>query len=641
MDTTKDPNPGLGTSPWVAYDPAQDVMDRLGVDPKFHDNIRSHLLSRLKASETAMSKFYARWSVNEKKVQAYIDLPKYEQLLKDMNDTGSPPSPVSITFPYAFATLWTVVTYMVHTFTGRKPMFQVAASKSESVQSAKNMETVLQWNADATRMVSSLMQYFVDGELYGVAVVRCLWKQKFSKRSRWKSLEGVEKWLASALNKPVQERVRETALVFEGNEVVNVDPYMFFPDPNVPMNKVNKEGEFVFWRTYTGKHTLLEAQAAGQIKYVDRASGQMPINQTTGDSARGRGFGGDSNPGLRTNNPGLANSYQVDQGSVVIIPAELGLGESKSPEKWLFTILNKDQIVQMEPLDLEHDMHPVAVTEPNTMGYGFGQMSLIDYIGPIQDTLSWLLNSHMHNVRSTINNSFIVNPAMVEMQDLRTPNPDGKIIRLKAAAMGMDVRQAVQQLAVTDVTANHMNDLGTFMKTGDAASGVSDNMRGIQDGGGRKTATEVRTSSEAGASRLASKAIAYSSQGLVDLTEQMSVNLQANMSAPVFLSIVGEEGRDAPIEIKPDSVVGDFYYPTHDGTLPIDRVAMVDVWKEIMLAVAQDPELRKKFSLDKIFEFTAKLGGATNIESFKVQIAPEGAQPGAPIPTEVSNAGIG
>jgi len=632
---------GLSGKSWMDYDATQGVMDRLGSDQKFHDNLRSYLLDRITTSERAMSKFYPRWNVNEKKVQAYIDLPDYEQLLKEMNEQGKPPSPVSITFPYAFATLWTVVTYMVHTFTGRRPMFQVAASKAESVQSAKNMETVLQWNADATRMVSALMQYFVDGELYGVSIVRCLWKQKFSKRSRWKTLEGVDKWLAGALGKPLQERVRDTALVFEGNEVVNVDPFMFFPDPSVPMNKVNKEGEYVFWRTFSGKHTLLEAQAAKQLRYVEKAADKMPTNQTTGDSARGRGFGGDSSPGMRLNSTGVANAYQVDQGSVVIIPAELGLGESTAPEKWLFTILNKDQIVQAEPLDLEHDMHPVAVTEPNTMGYGFGQMSLVDYIGPIQDTLSWLLNSHMHNVRSTINNSFIVNPAMVELGDLRTPNPDGKIIRLKPAALGMDVRQAVQQLAVTDVTANHMNDLGTFMRTGDAASGVSDNMRGIQDGGGRKTATEVRTSSEAGASRLASKAICYSSQGIVDLTEQMSVNLQANMSTPVFLSIVGAEGRDAPIEIKPDSVVGDFYYPVHDGTLPIDRVALVDVWKELMIGVAQDPELRKKFSLEKIFEFTAKLGGATNIESFKVQIAPEGAPVGAPIPTEVPNAGIG
>jgi hypothetical protein len=199
----------------------------------------------------------------------------------------------------------------------------------------------------------------------------------------------------------------------------------------------------------------------------------------------------------------------------------------------------------------------------------------------------------------------------------------------------MDMKNAVQQLAVTDVTRGHIDDLGTFMRAGDVTSGVSDNMRGIQDSGGRKTATEVRTSSEAGASRQASKAIMYSSQGIVDLTEQMSVNLQANMTEAVYVSIVGAEGRDTPIEIKPDAVVGDFYYPVHDGTLPIDRVALVEVWKEIMLGVASNPELSKRFALDKIFEFTAKLGGATNIESFKVQVAPDGAPQGAPIPTEV------
>jgi len=54
-----------------------------------------------------------------------------------------------------------------------------------------------------------------------------------------------------------------------------------------------------------------------------------------------------------------------------------------------------------------------------------------------------------------------------------------------------------------------------------------------------------------------------------------------------------------------------------DGSLPYDKTALLEVWKEIMFGVAQDPELRQEYSVSKIFEHVAELGGAKNISSFK------------------------
>lgn len=91
-----------------------------------------------------------------------------------------------------------------------------------------------------------------------------------------------------------------------------------------------------------------------------------------------------------------------------------------------------------------------------------------------------------------------------------------------------------------------------------------------------------------------------------------------------MLRVLGIDGKEHPIIIGPEHVVGDFYFPVHDGTLPIDRIAMVDVWRELMTGVAQDQELRQTFSLPKMFEHAAELAGAKNIESFKLQ---QGDQP--------------
>ena len=66
-------------------------------------------------------------------------------------------------------------------------------------------------------------------------------------------------------------------------------------------------------------------------------------------------------------------------------------------------------------------------------------------------------------------------------------------------------------------------------------------------------------------------------------------------------------------------LTGDFHFPVHDGTLPLDRVAMLDVWKEIFMGVASDPSLRQQFSVVEIFKHIAQLGGAKNIEKFELQ----------------------
>ena len=131
--------------------------------------------------------------------------------------------------------------------------------------------------------------------------------------------------------------------------------------------------------------------------------------------------------------------------------------DEEYPVKYLFTLVNRGQIVQAEPLDYDHDKHPVSVTEPYSMGYGFGQPGIIDYMAPLQDLMSWLVNSHMDNVKTMLNNMWLVDPSRVEMQDLKQPGA-GKLIRLKRAAYGSDVNSAVRQLQVGDVTSGHLRD---------------------------------------------------------------------------------------------------------------------------------------------------------------------------------------
>lgn len=609
--------------------PSLSPIERLKPKSKLHETVLDYLLTRLDRSERAMQMFHPRWNVNELKLQAYISLPKYEQILKEMNRKAKPPKQVSIIIPTSYATVSTITTFMTHAFVGRRPVFQAGTYDDKWLPNARNIETVNQYNLDHNRFVRHVAQTNQDWQIYGFSGLRLGWTKEMRMRTRRSAPQRVG-FDGSPVTMPTQI-TRELTRVYEGNLVVAIDPFTFFPDTSVPMHMVAEKGEFVFWRTFEAKHSLLRDEADGVLKYVNAAQVTLNISRS-GTSARGASmrslaYDGEAHPeenqGTGSARVGgrygsIKDRYVVDQGTVEIIPKELGLSDETRPEKWLFTILNQDQIVQAEPFISDHGYHPVAIAEPGVQGYGLGNPGTIDYTGPLQDAISWLFNSHMDNVRKVINDSLVVDPKMVVMKDLKPEeNEVHRIIRLKESMMGADVRQAIYQLPVQDVTRGHITDIQVLFGINERITGVSDNMMGTQDTGGRKTATEIRTASGAAGSRLAFTNRMISAQQMIPLAEMMTLNNQQYLSDDFFLQVTGEAGAKAPIRITPDMLVGDFYFPQHDGTLPLDRVAMLDVWKEIMGLILQAPVLQQKYDLGRVFEHVADLGGARNIETMR------------------------
>lgn len=612
----------MGAAPAMYY-PGKDEapIDVLQPNSPHHKYVLEYLLDRIKASEDEMSKFYARWQVAERKVQAYMSLPNYEQMLRDMNNSSKPPAPAIILFPYKYAVISTIVTHCMQVFCGQKPFFPLGANSKEAADNVRYMQAMVQFHNDQTKMIMRLFQLLLDGELYGMGAVRCTWKTVYGKKRIIRPLSEAERMMYANNPQQMPSAVRdyEERVIFAGNSIENIDPFMFFPDPNVPMCEVSEKGEFVFWREWVGKHVLIRAQQEGLLKYVetvDPSQGSHHDSKWYNLSHRNVLTGGSSHAGdsMRNNNILRSNSYMVDQGSVEIIPNELGLGDSKKPEKWLFTILNKKQIVQAEPLDLDHNRHPVEVSEPYSLGYGFGQPALGDYIGPIQDFLSWLLDSHIYNVRASLNNQWLYDPSKINEKDLKYPQP-GKHIRLRPEAYGTDARLAVHQFPVNDVTQNHMGDLSTFLKVGDMVAAVNDPMRGVTPEGGRRTATETRRVTDAAGSRLGVHAKLISQQAIVRIAEQMVKNIQQLQEEEIWLQVVGQEEF---ARIGPQLLMGDFTYTVHDGSLPLDKVASFELWKEILTGMAQSPLLMQTHSLPRIFENVCSLGGAPNITSYRL-----------------------
>ncbi|MEA2037474.1 MAG: hypothetical protein U9O94_08240, partial [Nanoarchaeota archaeon] len=262
----------------ITIDESLKPIDRIKPESQHHGMVLSKLNKMLKTSEDKMNAFYERWGVAEKKMQAYIDLSDAEEIMKEDNDAGKAPKIISIVVPYSYSTISTIVTYLIHTFTGQKPMFSVSPYKAECIDAARNMETILQYQADHSRLIKQFYQWFMDGEIYGVGIMKTLWEEDEQYRTKWKDqvIESPMQGLIGSEQYNITERVRvrEKAVVYQGNKLETIDPYRFFPDPSVPMEEVNKKGQFVFWRDFVSKQSLKDKENKGIYKYVAHAGNQ-------------------------------------------------------------------------------------------------------------------------------------------------------------------------------------------------------------------------------------------------------------------------------------------------------------------------------------------------------------------------------
>jgi hypothetical protein len=244
----------------------------------------------------------------------------------------------------------------------------------------------------------------------------------------------------------------------------------------------------------------------------------------------------------------------------------------------------------------------------------------------VQNTIDWLLNTHFYNVRASLNNQFIVDPSKIVLKDVQNSGA-GFVWRLRPEAYGSDISKIFMQVPVTDVTRSHMSDYQMMLGVGEKILGVNDQIMGALSAGGRKTATEVRTSTGFGVNRQKTITEYMSNTGFGSHAQSIVMSTQQFYDAQQKIRRVGDLVLDAGakfLQVTPEDIVGQFDLVPVDGTLPIDRMAQANLWKEIMASIKNmPPQVSMGYDWARIFGWAAQLGGLKNIQQFKVQVVPD------------------
>lgn len=591
-----------------------------------HKRLVREIRARKTFSERKLSHRYKQWRESDEQQQLYIKESEADRIAKASKSGSGVIDYVQVEIPYSFGMMMTQHTYFASVFLGgRSPIHQYTGRHGEGEDKVLAVESLIDYQVNVGKNILPYYIWLYDACKYGVGILGEYWVEEQHHVSVIK--EEDELYLGRPSGKKQKIKTSETVDGYHGHKFFNVRPDKFFHDPRVTYANLQK-GEYCGRETSIPWTEIKTGALQGQYFNIEELEKSLTSRETGFNDNRSSQmvypepqdviFEGDSK------DKGFVKIWEF---YVKIIPKEWKLGKGEYPEIWIFTVANETILIECRPYSCYCNEYPYSAIEQEIDGYMLYKRGVMEQGKPLNDIITWLFNTHFFNVRSALNNQFIYDPRAISLKDVMDPGP-GKRIAMKPEFAGQDIRKFFQQLPVSDVTRSHISDqdmVGSMMQR---MSGIVDNMQGLVNDGGRKTATEVRRAGDAGIGRQRILAEYISAMGFMPHSQRILQNTQQFYELERKYKIAGDTATGTEfMDITPASIAGFFDFVPVDGTLPVDRFAQANLWKEILLGVNQMPQIAMQYDLAKIFSWMSQLSGLKNIKRFRINIQQPGMNP--------------
>ncbi|NJN71041.1 MAG: hypothetical protein HC801_12750, partial [Nitrospira sp.] len=474
------------------------------------------------------------------------------------------PAYTTIMIPYEYAMLATWHSYMTTVFLSRDPVFQFMARAGANQANEQAVEALLDYQYRAAEMSTPLFVWLHDIGRYGLGVVGRYWDHDI------RTVSHIEEVQATLNNEPIigrtsRRRVIERVTAYQGNKLYNVRPYDAYPDTRVSFLDVEK-GEFFGIYMEAGSAALEEQAEQGYMiegavnalvkrprgVAQDRDTGIEPVILPN-DQETDTWFSG-----TKKSSSDVHGIYQY---CIRIRADKWGLGDENHYEKWLFeTDVDFSTLLSARPLGTYSQRFPWTLGQMEPDPYNLAVRGLPAIGEPIQRTIDWLINTHFFSVRRHLNDRYLFDPEAVDLASMLSPI-GGRLVLRKPEARGMRPDEILYQLPIEDVTRQNMQSLQVMIDFGQRIFGINDQIMGMLNTGGRKSATEIRTSSTFGVNRLKTQAEFLSGQCWGPQAAAMLQDTQQYYDADLKLRIVGSLGQFDPerlVQVDPNTIAG-FY----------------------------------------------------------------------------------
>ncbi|MBX7157222.1 MAG: hypothetical protein K1X66_02380 [Verrucomicrobiae bacterium] len=596
----------------------------------FHNAILKKCTDLVRLSRNHMCRYYNTWEARD---CAYRGERVPDKEDKKAADRGEP---TKMVVPMVYAQVQTFVAFMLSLYNQKRYLFELTGFGPDDDRAAKIGEALLSRDLNYNLFFAKLYQFLLDLSKYGVAVFKHYWDKETQTTYKKVTEPGIG-LLGLQITKDKETLKKVEGTRYLGNKILNISPFHFFPDPRLPLTRF-KEGEFVasedeFSRTYLhqkekdgfykGVKYIPEFQANDADQSFYRNSFQKNINTGLSQAPQKQNI--------------ILTEVQLD-----LIPSEFNvngkpLGEENYPVRYLVVYANGSRVIRCEPLEYMHGEFTYEVAQFSPDQHNLVNECITEMITHLQDVVTWFYNSHITNVRKSIQNQFLIDPSGIEMEDVKNRK---HYIRLKPAARGIGVENFIKQLEVRDVTGRHIQDASQLQGLSQFVTGINENMLG-QFSGGRRSAQEARAVNSSAANRMKMIARLIYDTCLMPLARNMLSNLRDGLDEKtyvrIFRGIAGvptpnlqEYNRFVPVD-KAD-LIGNFDFEIFDGTLPSEKSSTAETMSELLQAVISNPESASMLGFDpkKLLIEIAELKNIRYPENFMIPTTPESVlnQPG-------------
>jgi hypothetical protein len=341
-----------------------------------------------------------------------------------------------------------------------------------------------------------------------------------------------------------------------------------------------------------------------------------------------------------------ADTYFKTTLYVRIIPAEVGLGNYKSPEVWKLIVINNTWVISVQKVITPFDMIPILFSDIREDGLGWQTKSPGEQMIPYEDMATELLNTRLQGSRRALADRAIYDSDYLDQNQVNGRIPDAKI-PLKKNLRNLGDRPSFNEVYYPipfegQGVINSMTDLNTIMQIKDQVNGQNFTSRGERQKGNR-TAREFSSIEATTQSKSLPYAIRLEEQvfspGKLIIKTFILLNQRAVNEKERVIDPYTNEERELDL-VSMRSKMLDFKIT--DGLFPKQSIQDPDLLMTIMQVIGTNKTFDQSYDSAKVL---ADLLHTVNIDADKyrrkpndIQTAPPAAaQPGPATPPTGGN----
>ncbi len=332
--------------------------------------------------------------------------------------------------------------------------------------------------------------------------------------------------------------VEQMEVVYDDNELINIDYYDFWPDPRGHSLDTCR---YVFHREWLSKQDIEE-----KVTILAEANGGYLFEIDWEEI--GVASGGEEGRRERQSEIGFTIDDTQDESPHMQLYEVLNYWED---DRYAM-IINGSEVAYDGPTPYwRHMSKPFVVESYEPLPNEFYGMSAVELIADLQEETNTHRNQRVDNVSLVLNKMFLVKRSVdIDESDLIS-RPGGIVY--------VDSFDDIKEFQMSDVTGSSYNEEQLVKLDMENTLGVPSVVRGV-DSSRRETATEIVTKSSNAGIRFDVKIMLFESLGIKRLSRLMDMNNQQFIDDDRLIHLVGPMGAGEWREVHPTEIVGEFDY---------------------------------------------------------------------------------